>query len=430
MSRAKESEDDRSSSLETEDRKRKRPIVPPEEELEIDLNQPEPPSKKAKRKEKKRLLRPKKEDTTAVLGSGVSSEQPLAQQEADASGAQSVTEERSQWGVWIGNLPWTASKDGLRTFFTEHGSINNSAITRLHMPPGEDKGPRWQGPKSTNKGFAYVDFASSEDMNKAIALSEKLMGGRKVLIKNAKSFEGRPEPKKATDEGSAPEGKTKKEPNKRIFVGNLAFDATSQDVEELFSQAGNVEDVHLATFEDSGKCKGYGWVRFAEIEAAEAAVRGFIYRRVEESEDSEEDAGREGDGDGEAGDEIGKTVKKSKPKPRKWFINRLHGRTLRCEFGEDAQSRYKKRFGKTARDPEHAAAAAGGTAKKEIAVPADSGSTIGQRPARTLDRDQRQALRRKRHEDARSIAPGKALAAAQRATGAIVMATGKKTAFE
>ncbi|QIX01202.1 hypothetical protein AMS68_006719 [Peltaster fructicola] len=383
MSREEAIEANDSGSAQPE-RKRKR-LVNEEDELEIDLDLPEPPSKKALRKLKKgKSVTSKPATTTDTSASAELNDEP-AKESAPA---------KSEWAIWIGNMLWTTSKDELREFFADKGGIAKDAITRVHMPPPPPKGPTWKGPKPVNKGFAYVDFATEADMLAAIGLSETLLAGRKVLIKNAKSFEGRPDAQ--ASETAVP---LEKAPSKRIFVGNLTFETTTDDVREHFSQAGEVEDVFLTTFEDSGKCKGYGWVRFASLEAAQAAVAGFIYKAADESDD-------EAAADGPA---------KAK-KPRKWFINRLQGRALRCEFAEDAQTRYKKRFNKGTK-----------TTGESNEPGAEESST--QRPSKRLDKDERQALRRQKHEDARNVAPGRALARAQRASAAIVAPAGKKTSF-
>jgi hypothetical protein len=52
------------------------------------------------------------------------------------------------------------------------------------------------------------------------------------------------------------------------------------------------------------------------------------------------------------------------------------------------------------------------------------------RNPRKMDADARQAMRRQKHIDARNVAPGQALANAQRASTAIVKPSGKKTTFD
>lgn len=47
---------------------------------------------------------------------------------------------------------------------------------------------------------------------------------------------------------------------KRIYVGNLPFTATTEEVTELFEQYGSVESVNLVTDRDTGRPRGFGFV--------------------------------------------------------------------------------------------------------------------------------------------------------------------------
>ncbi|KAM0713527.1 hypothetical protein Q7P37_010489 [Cladosporium fusiforme] len=423
----------------SEKKKRKRSVVAPEDELEIDVNLPEPASKKAKRKEKKEKKSKKSsKDADGAEGDEAKAEKPAA---AAPETPALAPGQRSDYGIWIGNLPWSATKDTLRGWFEDQG-IDDRSITRLHMPaPPEDKGPSRPGFKPLNKGFAYVDFIAKPELELALAQSEKLMGGRKVLIKNAKSFEGRPTQTAAEQAKKAAMTSDGKEPTQRIFIGNLGFDVTKDDLMEHFAQAGGIEDIHMATFQDTGKCKGFAWIRFHELEAAAAAVRGYVFKSGsgDDDDDVEEDEDEVDEEDAEDEEEEGKKKKKSskskkKEKKRKWFINRLAGRELRCEFAEDAQTRYKKRYGK-APAPDGAHAPRQGGFRSNYGGGGGGGDDQGaaqedRRAPRKMDADQRQAMRRQKHIDARNVAPGKALANAARASTAIVAPAGKKTTFD
>lgn len=321
-----------------------------EEPLEIKLDAPEPPSKKALRRIKKGKDKSKKESEKEESGSQQESKGHEKPAPADSK--------RSDWGVWIGNLSFTTTKDDLRNFITSKARLDRSIITRLHMP----EGPKKQG-KPQNKGFAYVDLATRVAMDRVIALSEQTLATRQLLIKDARSFEGRPE-KKAEENPAA----ATKPPSKRIFVGNLAYDVTEDTLRDHYVPCGSINNVHVAKFEDSGKCKGYAWVTFDELEAAEAAVRGFVRVPEDEDEDEEEDADAGEDEDSENGERDSEyegeenrantdmhEAKNSKAKPRKMhkvWVNRIMGRTLRTEFAEDAGTRYKKRFRKDHRREE------------------------------------------------------------------------------
>ena len=117
---------------------------------------------------------------------------------------------------------------------------------------------------------------------------------------------------------------------------------------------------------------------------------------------------------------VGHDASKKQPKIRKWWVNRLEGRSLRMEYAEGKDIRYKKRFGKEAKSSE-----------QDQQQPSEKGPSLP--PTEDLDssvkENIRPAHRRPRKVDARTIKPGAALAAAPRLTGGIIESQGKKTTF-
>jgi RNA recognition motif-containing protein len=59
--------------------------------------------------------------------------------------------------------------------------------------------------------------------------------------------------------------------SKRIYVGNLPFNATEESVRELFSHYGTVDSVNLITDRETGRPRGFGFVEMAD-EGAVAAI--------------------------------------------------------------------------------------------------------------------------------------------------------------
>jgi cold-inducible RNA-binding protein len=58
----------------------------------------------------------------------------------------------------------------------------------------------------------------------------------------------------------------------KLFVGNLSFQATEEDLRELFAQAGTVETVRIITDQFTGRPRGFGFVEMATKEEAQKAV--------------------------------------------------------------------------------------------------------------------------------------------------------------
>ena len=62
---------------------------------------------------------------------------------------------------------------------------------------------------------------------------------------------------------------------KKLYVGNLPFSATEDQLKEIFSQAGAVESARIITDKMSGRSKGFGFVEMATDEAGAAAIAKF-----------------------------------------------------------------------------------------------------------------------------------------------------------
>jgi RNA recognition motif-containing protein len=353
-------------------RKRK----PISQDLEVDVDAPEPPSRKAARKAKRAKFEPKL------------STKPGEERSGDYYGAKdSESSGRSLHGIWIGNLSFSTTKQELQTFISSDGEypVAEVEITRIHLPlstTGDRSRPQ-------NKGFAYVDFSTHQAQQNALQLSEKLLAGRRVLIKSSRDFEGRPEKSRCngTDNETAP--------SKRVFVGNLDFDMTKEDLENHFKGCGPITSIQIATFEDTGKCKGYAWIDFEDISSAAAAVRGWA--------------------ESVTANEATKQIRA--PKRRLW-VNEIRGRKIRAEFAEDKTTRYNKRFGKHARG----VADVGGGKEAPDSVQT-SGGTQSLRPDRSRPSTIGTVgkLGRSSRYDKQTLT---------KLTGAIVDAQGKKTIFE
>jgi RNA recognition motif-containing protein len=63
-----------------------------------------------------------------------------------------------------------------------------------------------------------------------------------------------------------------KELSKKIYVGNLSFDATEEQVNEMFVQYGKVESIAMIMDRESGRFRGFSFVEM-EDSAANAAIK-------------------------------------------------------------------------------------------------------------------------------------------------------------
>jgi cold-inducible RNA-binding protein len=61
---------------------------------------------------------------------------------------------------------------------------------------------------------------------------------------------------------------------KKLYVGNLSYNVSSSDLEQLFSQFGSVQSAQVITDRDTGRGKGFGFVEMGSESEATAAING------------------------------------------------------------------------------------------------------------------------------------------------------------
>ncbi|MFL6230212.1 MAG: RNA recognition motif domain-containing protein [Pyrinomonadaceae bacterium] len=94
----------------------------------------------------------------------------------------------------------------------------------------------------------------------------------------------------------------------KLYVGNLSFQTSSDDLRDLFAQAGTVESANVVEDRDTGRSRGFGFVEMASKEEGEAAITQFNGKEfngrnltVNEARPREDRGGRGGGGGGGRG---------------------------------------------------------------------------------------------------------------------------------
>lgn len=151
--------------------------------------------------------------------------------------------------IYVEGISYDASEEDLESHFE---SICNN-IKEIRMPRWQDSGkPR---------GYAHMDFNTVEETHKALKLNGSEMLGRylKVAVANDR--------RKIKNVGARPKG------CKTIFVKNLPYDVTEDDVKKVFRIFGTVNYVRLPRWNHTGRLKGIGYVEFKREDSAEIAIK-------------------------------------------------------------------------------------------------------------------------------------------------------------
>jgi len=75
-------------------------------------------------------------------------------------------------------------------------------------------------------------------------------------------------------------GKGMKLMSMKLYVGNLSFDTSSNELQTLFAQAGTVESVSLIEDRETGRSRGFGFVEMSSSEEGATAIQRFDGQEV------------------------------------------------------------------------------------------------------------------------------------------------------
>ncbi|XP_030311716.1 nucleolin isoform X1 [Calypte anna] len=146
----------------------------------------------------------------------------------------------SAFSVFVGNLSPNKEFEELKTGIREFFGKKNIEILDVRI--------------GSSKRFGYVDFSSAEDLDKALQMNGKKLMGSEIKLEKAKSKETMKENKKERDA-------------RTLFVKNLPYRITEDEIREVFENATEVRIV----MNKEGNSKGMAYIEFkTEAEANKA----------------------------------------------------------------------------------------------------------------------------------------------------------------
>ena len=155
--------------------------------------------------------------------------------------------------LYVGNLDYNVTKEELNELFSVYGKVNSISVAT------KDDG--------RSMGFAFIEFESAEDAERAIAaLNKSEFVGRSIDVSVARERVAKPT---RTFESKYIPG------TKKLYIGNLPYSASEGDLTDIFSTAGAVKSSKIITDQDTGKSKGFGFVEMETEKGAEDAIKAF-----------------------------------------------------------------------------------------------------------------------------------------------------------
>lgn len=170
--------------------------------------------------------------------------------------------------LFIGNLSWDTTSESLEDYFSEDFSIA-SAVVQRH----EDS--------DRSKGWALVTLSKPEEMDDFInQFNDQQFDGRSMVVRmdrgatrSTTTKTARPRRQRRQDTRDDNVTAVEAAPSMKLFVGNLSWDTTSEQLDSAFAECGGkVVSAEVMLKQDS-RSRGWGIVEFASVEDADAALK-------------------------------------------------------------------------------------------------------------------------------------------------------------
>lgn len=67
----------------------------------------------------------------------------------------------------------------------------------------------------------------------------------------------------------------------KLYVGNLSFDTSTQDLEAMFAESGTVQSTNIIEDRETGRSRGFGFVEMSSAAEAQAAISSLDGKEVD-----------------------------------------------------------------------------------------------------------------------------------------------------
>ncbi|KAK8967515.1 Polyadenylate-binding protein RBP47A [Platanthera guangdongensis] len=182
---------------------------------------------------------------------------PRRREKKDEGNEPEADPERDQRTVFAYQICLKADERDVYEFFSRAGKVRD---VRLIM----DRNSR------RSKGVGYIEFYDSMSVPMAIALSGQLLLGQPVMVKPSEAEKNLVQSTTTSAGGGGLNGPYSGGARK-LYVGNLHFNMTEEQLRQVFEPFGVVELVQLPLDPETMHCKGFGFVQFTRLEDARAA---------------------------------------------------------------------------------------------------------------------------------------------------------------
>ena len=170
-----------------------------------------------------------------------------------------VTDDRCK--LFVAGLPDSISEGVLRQLFEATGGT----VVDVSVPRDRATG--------RTRGFGFVTMSTEDEARDARqSLDGSMQSGRSISVR---PFQAAPPKRGDAPRGDAPSDRDRGggTEDRTLYLGNLPYDTSSQEVEQMLERAGASSAVRVnLPLDPNGRPRGFGFVTFASAESAQAAV--------------------------------------------------------------------------------------------------------------------------------------------------------------
>jgi len=146
--------------------------------------------------------------------------------------------------LYVGNLFYEVKEEQLKRVFSRFGEVTGVRLVYDN--------------RGYSRGFAYIDFSTIEEAQSAIdSLNMQVFEGRNLIVQFHRE-------KVAAVGGE----KRVNPPSDTLFIGNMSYEMSDKDLNELFRDIRNVIDVRVAVDRRTGQPRGFAHAEFVDVASA------------------------------------------------------------------------------------------------------------------------------------------------------------------
>ncbi|GAB1597512.1 squamous cell carcinoma antigen recognized by T-cells 3-like [Argonauta hians] len=150
--------------------------------------------------------------------------------------------------VFVSNISYELDEDNLEEIFSKCGEISQIRLVQNY--------------KGKSKGYAYIEFKSSNSLEKALKRDRELVEGRPMFVSKCED--------RSVTKTHQFKFSTNMEKNK-LFIKGLPFNCSKEDLDTIFKEHGAIKDIRLVTYRN-GAPKGLAYVEYEDPSVTTKAI--------------------------------------------------------------------------------------------------------------------------------------------------------------